>query len=173
MKDEVAKMGFNGFPVQHRSNENAPEWKYEIADWIMSPSWGFLIDHHMRITNRLVDVNSQRWYQILDTTLTRGEADYEWVVADAIEKNSRLVQRPDPRVVPAILQRTAQCKGLKYSIPERLDCESLQRWIHTGQEQYRWCPQVWTLVATLVGSVVIAAFQTKPKPKRRRAYRRH
>src|SRR5262245_36779072 len=116
------------------------EWEFDPADWIMSASWLGLIDHHMRVVRRYVDENQERWYLIFDTTLKRGYGDYEWVEAAQLENYARLVQRPDPQFIDAILQRTAMCRGLKYSIPDRLDCESLQRWIHTGCEAFRWCP---------------------------------
>jgi hypothetical protein len=154
------------------SAPHEPNWKFLIGDWIMSPAWAGLIDHHMRVTNRLVDVNDQSWYQIFDTTLERGHADYEWVPAADLEKTSRIVQRPDQLSVPVILGRSPQCRGLKYSVPERLDCESLQRWIHTGKEEYRWCPQVWTLILTVAGSLAIGYFKTQPPKRRRQTYRR-
>jgi hypothetical protein len=28
-----------------------------------------------------------------------------------------------------------------------MDCESLQRFIQTGEEADRWCPQLWKLIA--------------------------
>lgn len=163
---------FDGFQAHCMSGETTPNWTHEVGDWIVSPSWGGLIDHHMRVIDRLTDINGQRWYRIFDTTLARGHADYEWVAADALERNSRIVQRPHPFFVLAILDRAAKCKGLKYSVSDRQDCESLQRWIHTGQEQYRWCPQVWTAVATVFGSVLIAAFQKKASTRRRTGRRR-
>jgi hypothetical protein len=163
--------GFGGFQAYQHSSAQPAVWQYAAGDWILSPSWGGLIDHHMRITDRLVDANGHRWYQIFDTTLSRGVADYDWALADTLEKGSRLVQRPEPFALSAILWRAAQCRGLKYSIPERLDCESLQRWIHTGLEQYRWCPQVWSLLAVVVGSFVIASQESKPQRRRRRVHR--
>ena len=103
-----------------------PTWKYDVGDWVLSPSWAGLIDHHMRITDQLVDANLVQWYQIFDTTASRGYADFEWMPADKLETESRLVSRPTPAHVPAILQRTLQCQYLIYSIPARTDCESLQ-----------------------------------------------
>jgi hypothetical protein len=146
-------------------------WKYLEGDWVMSPSWAGLVDHHLRITGRLIDGNWERWYQVFDTTLTRGYADYSWLRAGEFENESRLVNRPDWACVAGTLQRTAYCQNVPYSIPNRTDCESLQRWIHTGLEQYRWNPQIWTLVATLVGGVAIAYFNTNEKPKRRKSRR--
>ena len=52
--------------------------------------------------------------------------------------NRLTVQKaPTPEHAFAMLQRAAECRHVKYSIPERLDCESLQRWIHTGLEPCR------------------------------------
>src|SRR2546422_5937602 len=92
-------------------------WKYLEGDWVLSPSWAGLVDHHVRITDRHVDENWERWYKIFDTTLARGYADYSWVRAGDFEKESRLVNRPDWRCVGAILERAAQCQYVLYSIP--------------------------------------------------------
>lgn len=146
-------------------------WGYEPGDWILSPSWAGLIDHHMRITDRLIDANLVRWYQVFDTTVARGFADYEWILADRLETESKLVNRPDPQHVPTVLARAAQCRYLPYSIPARTDCESLQRWIHSGLEQFRWSGQVWTGIAAFVGAVIVAAVTADHKSKRRRRRR--
>ena len=119
----------------------------------MNPSF---IEHHMRVTGRFV-YDGQRWYQIFDTTLTGGYADYDLVPADHFEKESRLVNRPDWDWVAAILERTAKCRYVPYSIPNRTDCESVQWWIHGG---HRWNLQISTLLAALVGGVASAYFNT-------------
>ena len=120
----------------------------------------------MRIIDRLVDENLFRWYQIFDTTAARGFADYEWILADKLESESTLVNRSDWQHVPAMLVWAAQCRYLPYSIPARTDCESLQRWIHTGLEQFRWSGQLWTGIATVIGAVIVAAVTAEQKPRR-------
>jgi hypothetical protein len=104
----------------------------------------------------------------LDATAARSFTDYDWILAEKLEGESRLVNRPDAQHVPAILARAAQCRYLPYSIPARTDCESLQRWIHTGLEQFRWSGQVWTGMATVVGAVIVAAVTADQRPKRGR-----
>lgn len=147
------------------------DWGFRIADWAQSTgvSYLFLINHHLRITARWMDEYGVRWYQIFDTTAKRGHADYEWVLATEIEKYCRLVKRPPAHAIPGILARTAQCRYVPYSIYNRQDCESIQRWIDTGEEKYRFSPQVWTAVALLAFSVGYGIYQAnKPKPRRRR-----
>jgi hypothetical protein len=151
---------------------NQPKWSFEVGDWITSSSWMGLIDHHMRVTQRLVDSNSVRWYQVFDTTVTRGYADYEWVLADKLESESRLVIRPYPEYIPAILHRAAHCQHLVYSVPARMDCESVQRWIQTGLEQFRWSGQVWTGILTVAGSIIVAAVTAEQRPKGRQRFRK-
>ena len=99
------------------------DWKYKAADWVVEPS---LPDHHLRIIAQFVDPNLRRWYRIFDTRLTQVHSDYSFRLADELDANSRLEARPHPDDVEAILQRTKSCRFLKYSIPARTDCESLQ-----------------------------------------------
>ncbi len=143
---------------------NAPtvrDWKYEVADWVVEPG---LPDHHSRIIQRHVDPNSVRWYSIFDTRLAQGHSDYSLRRADELDANSRLESRPHPADVGAILQRTESCRYLAYSLFARTDCESLQRWIHTGDENARWSPQVVTGVAALL--LALAFNQPKvPQPR--------
>src|SRR5437667_39036 len=131
-------------------------FNYEIGDWVKK--FG-LPQHHLRITDRLVDEgDGQRWYKIFDTTLNRGHADYEWVLADQLEASSVLVAHAVNSVhVQQILWRCQNFCCLPYSIRQRQDCESVQRFIHTGRENDRWSPQVWTgIAAAIVGVVAIA-----------------
>jgi hypothetical protein len=113
---------------------------YQIGDWVQKNG---LPNHHLRITDIIGGAYGPRWYQVFDTTLSRGEANYEWVPADDLERNSTLVARAENAAhARAILWRCQATCGLKYSIPRQQDCESLQRFIHTGREQDRWSPQV-------------------------------
>jgi hypothetical protein len=132
-------------------------WKYEAGDWVVEPG---LPDHHLRIVQQVLDANA-RWYLIFDTNLfTEGYGNHKWRGADELEWKSRLGARPHPNDVPAVLERTASCRFIKYSILARTDCESLQRWIHSGEERDRWSPQVW-IGAGLFGAVILAYAQPK------------
>ena len=76
---------------------------------------------------------------------------------------------PHPGQIPAILERAALSRFLSYSLFARTDCESLQRWIHTGNEQDRWSPQVWMGIGgSVLGTLVVAANQPKRRGSRRR-----
>ena len=123
-------------------------FKYQVADWVKQ--YG-LPQHHLRIVLTHVDANFQRWYRIFDTTLGRTQADYGWILADVLESNSALVERAKSQA--HALEILGRCQAnccLKYSIPRRQDCESLQRFIQTGREDDRWSPQVWTGIAAAV-----------------------
>jgi hypothetical protein len=123
-------------------------FKFQVADWVKKLG---VPQHHLRITQVLVDDNGQRWYEIFDTTLQRGRADYEWVLADQLEEFSVLVARAESIAhATEILERCKPLYGLQYAIPGRQDCESIQRFIHTGREADRWSPQVWTGIAAAV-----------------------
>lgn len=126
-------------------------FKYQSTDWVKQ--YG-LPQHHLRIISLRVDAEGQRWYWIFDTTLTRKFADYRWIRATELEARSELVQRAESTVRAwDILQRCERLRCLKYSIPQKQDCESLQRFIQTGREADRWSSQVaWT---GLVASVAI------------------
>lgn len=140
-------------------------WKYEAGDWVVEPG---LPDHHLRIVQPVLDANV-RWYLIFDTNLfTEGYGHYEWRGADELEWKSRLEARPHPDDVPAVLERTASCRFIKYSIFARTDCESLQRWIHSGEERDRWSPQVWIGAGAVVASIALIFAQPEPKRRRRR-----
>jgi hypothetical protein len=161
----VTNPNFNGNPTTEG------DWVFEIADWAESTgvSYLFLINHHLRITARWRDADGVRWYQIFDTTAKRGHGDYESVLATEIESHCRRVRRPPAHAISGILARTAQCRYVPYSIKDRQDCESIQRWIETGLEKYRFSPQVWTFAALVVASFGYGVYQTyKPKPRRRR-----
>jgi len=146
-----------------------PNWKYQAGDWVVEPGFP---NHHLRIIDSLIDDNHIRWYLIFDTTMRDGFSDFRWRHADALESTSKLEARPRPEDVPAIIERAIQVRYLLYSILSRTDCETLQRWIHTGMEQVRWSPQVWTgIAATVIGSLFIAASQ-QPAPRRQRRRRR-
>jgi len=122
--------------------------KYLSGDWVMQ--WG-IAEHHLRIISTDVDAYGIGRYRIFDTTWTRGYADYDWKLAKELEGNSVLVQHAaNEEHLQSIFQLCAYTQYLKYSIRDRQDCESLQRWIHTGgREEYRWCPQIWVPVAAL------------------------
>jgi hypothetical protein len=121
-------------------------------------------DHHLRIIQQLHE-NGVRWYLIFDTSLTGRVSDYKWRLADDLESKSRLEKRPDPDDVEAILERTASCRYILYSLLARTDCESLQRWIHTGNEADRWSPQV--LIGVGLAAVITLAC-TQPNQQRYR-----
>ena len=142
------------------------EWRYRGADWVVEPGFP---NHHLRIIRQFYDVKGVRWYQIFDTSLTERYSDYKWRCADELESKSRLEARPHPDDVPAILQRPDFSRYIPYSILARTDCESLQRWIHTGAEDDRWSPQVWKAVAGAVisGSIALACSQPKRRQTRR------
>jgi hypothetical protein len=147
------------------------DWIFEIADWIKSTSASclFLIDHHMRITARWKCEDGVRWYQIFDTTLERGFADYKWVLAAELEKHCQRFRRPPAYAIPGILARVPYCQNVPYSVKDCQDCESIQRWIETGQEKYRFSTQVWSYVAIVGFAFVHGITQSsKPKPRRKR-----
>jgi hypothetical protein len=133
------------------------KFKYETADWVKQ--YGFP-QHHLRIISRHVDVDGKRWYWRFDTTLSRSHADYSWIAADELEANSELVMRAQHGIHAwEILQRCEKLCCLKYSIPQRQDCESLQRFIQFGNENDRFSTQVWNVIGAslLVGVVVMAS----------------
>jgi len=133
-------------------------FKYQSADWVRQ--YG-LPQHHLRIISLYVDVNGQRWYWIFDTTLNRKYADYRWIGASELEAGSELVLPADNDMHAwYILQRCERLRCVKYSIPQKLDCESLQRFIQTGREDDRWSPQVvWTgLLASVAVTCGIIAY---------------
>lgn len=139
-------------------------WSYQEGDWVVEPG---LPDHHLRIVQRLVDVNLIRWYQIFDTSLKNVYGDFRWRQADELETKSRLKARPNADQVPAILRRTEQCRFIEWSILARTDCESIQGWIHSGDEQDRWSPQVWISVGFGVLGAIALASQPKQRPRYR------
>src|SRR5260370_11252833 len=106
-------------------------WKYQSGDWVVEPG---LPDHHLRIVQEVLDANNVRWYSIFDTSLGDGYAEYRWRQANELESKSRLKARPEPDEVAAILERTAFCRGIGWSLLARTDCESIQGWIHSGSE---------------------------------------
>jgi hypothetical protein len=162
--------GFAHSHKQHQTTDASGIWRYEAADWVVEPG---LIDHHLRIVRGFVNHEGVRTYQVFDTSLRVGFSDYSLRLADELESKSRLQSRPPVLQVPFILHRTELCRYIDYSLLARTDCESLQRWIHTGNEQNRWSPQVWTFVATVFGSIVVALVQHQPPQRihRRRRYR--
>jgi hypothetical protein len=115
------------------------QWKYGQADWVVESGFP---DHHLRIIRQLFQ-DGVRWYLVFNTSLAGRFSDYKWRRASELESKSRLEKRPDANDVEAILKRAASCRYILYSLLARTDCESLQRWIHTGDEGDRWSPQVW------------------------------
>lgn len=144
-------------------------WRYRVGDWVVEPG---LITHHLRIIECIVDENSLGWYRIFDTTLQDGRGDYKLRDADELETKSSLYRRPNPNDISAILQRASKCQYIDYSIFDRTDCESIQAWIHTGEENDRWSSQVWVGVGAAVGGLVLAFGQSKPKRRQRQYTRR-
>jgi len=129
-----------------------PPRRFKNADWVKCPTWFGAVEHHMRI----VDYRSydEREYLIFHTTPAVGYAHYEWISADKLERTAIWVNGAvDAAHAPLILQRTFNSWGLKYSVQNRQDCESLQRWIQTGDENYRWSPQFWSGVAVVVFAI--------------------
>lgn len=135
-------------------------WNYQEGDWVVEPG---LPDHHLRIVQWFVDGNLVRWYRVFDTSSRNVYGDYRWRLADELESKSRLKARPEPDRIPAILERTEQCRFIEWSILARTDCESIQGWIHSGDEQDRWSPQVWIGVGLVAGVIALAS-----QPKQRR-----
>jgi len=131
-------------------------FKFQVGDWVKENG---LPQHHLRVTSVGFDMNAGLpIYQVFDTTLRRGHADYEWRWAHPFEANSILVQRANgPLHVQQILGRCQNFCCLKYSIPQRQDCESIQRFIHTGREADRWSPQVWTGIAAAITVAIMVA----------------
>lgn len=136
-------------------------WKYEVGDWVVEPG---LPDHHLRIVQQFVDGNLACWYGIFDTSLKNMYGDYRWRQANELEPKSRLKARPQPDQVPAILERTEFCRGIEWSMLARTDCESIQGWIHSGNEQDRWSPQVWIGIGA--GALAAIALSSR-RPTRR------
>jgi hypothetical protein len=137
--------------ILNETPQEPPRW-FKDADWIKTSSWLGAIEHHMRI----VDYRNfwKREYLVFHTTPTVGYAHYEWVSADELERNAIWVNGAvDAAHASLILQRAFNSWGLEYSVPKRQDCESLQRWIQTGDENYRWSPQFWSGVALVVFAV--------------------
>jgi hypothetical protein len=143
-------------------------WKYNVADWVKEKG---LIPHHLRIISRYVE-NGRRRYRTFDTTLNRGYADYDSVSAAALEANSEIVMSAENvGHAAAILYGCESLRWLPYSIPQRQDCESLQRYLQAFREADRWSPTVWTAIGTALfgGGLLFAAFnQPKRKTTRRR-----
>lgn len=140
-------------------------WKYQSGDWVVEPG---LPDHHLRIIERFIDANGAPWYTIFDTSLRVDYGDYRWRHADELEPRSRLKARPDPDAVPAILARTLSCCGIGWSMLARTDCESIQGWIQSGNEDDRWSPQVCMGIgAGLLGAIALV----NNLPQQRRHYR--
>jgi len=147
------------------NSEVVESWKYESGDWVEEPG---LPDHHLRIVQQVLDANNVRWYSIFDTSFGDGYAEYRWRPANELESKSRLKARPEPDEVPAVLERTAFCRGIGWSLLARTDCESIQGWIQSGSENDRWSPQVWMGI----GLGVLGAFAwASGQPKQRRGYR--
>jgi len=117
----------------------AQQRRYEPWDWVML--FGFP-NHHLRIVEQRWN-GSVRWYLIFDTRLG-SHGDYSWRRADELdpEHKSVLIARATPDQIPGIRYRTERCHLVGYSFLARTDCESIQRWIQTGNEGDRWSPQV-------------------------------
>jgi hypothetical protein len=140
-------------------------WKYQSGEWVVEPG---LPDHHLRIVQQVLDANDVRWYSIFDTSLRDSYGDYRRRQANELEPKSRLKSRPEPEEVPAVLERTAFCRGIEWSVLAQTDCESLQGWIHSGNENDRWSPQVWIAIGAGVLSAIALA---NGQSKQRRNYR--
>lgn len=139
-------------------------WKYQSGDWVVETG---LPDHHLRIIHRFSDANVVRWYIIFDTRLL-DVCEYKYRHADELEPKSVLRARPHPDQVQAILARAEFCRGIGWSMWARTDCESIQRWIHTGNESDRWSPQVLIGGSLVLGALIVAANQP---PQGRSHYR--
>ena len=131
-----------------------PYFEYRNGDWVKELG---VPEHHLRVINSFID-NGYRWYQTYDTTLERRYSEYQLRSADELEANSVLVQRAEsPDHLIAILARCEATRHMSYSVPAKWDCHSLQRYIQTGREEDRWCPQVWTGIAFFAVAVGLAA----------------
>ncbi len=124
------------------------QWRYAPWDWVMEPG---LPNHHLRIVEQ-GSINFVRWYLVFDTRLG-SHGDYSWRLADALERKSLRIAGAAPDQIPGIRQRTERCYLVGYSFLARTDCESIQRWIQTGNESDRWSPQV----VAGAGAAVLAA----------------
>jgi hypothetical protein len=130
-----------------------PLFKYGRADWVKERGFP---EHHLRIIRTHTNPDGQRWYLIWDTTLQRGYADYDWREADQLETKSELVKSADSDAhASLILGWCQQLTRTPYSIPQRLDCESLQRYVQSAREE-DWSPQVWKAIG--VGALLIWLF---------------
>lgn len=139
-------------------------WNYEAGDWVVEPG---LPDHHLRIVRQFWDGNV-RCYLTFDTSLRDVYAEYRVRLADELESKSFLRARPRHDQVPAILERTEFCRGIGWSMLARTDCESIQGWIHSGDEADRWSSQVWIGIGAVLGGIVLAANQPKQRRPRYR-----
>jgi hypothetical protein len=136
-------------------------FKYGDGAWVKERGFP---EHHLRIIFAFFDDEGERWYQVFDTTLKRGYADYEWRRADQLEANSDLVANAqDNQHLWFIGARCAAVQHVKYSLPARTDCESLQRFVQTGQEADRWCPQLWKMLAGCAAVGVLVAVANNRK----------
>lgn len=133
-------------------------WKFGPGDWVVEPG---LPNHHLRIVERHLE-NNVRWYKIFDTRMN-DVGEYRWRQANELESKSFLYASPTPDQIPAILERTESCRGIEWSAWVRTDCESIQRWIHTGNENDRWSPQV--LIGVGLAAVITLAC-TQPNQQR-------
>jgi hypothetical protein len=97
-------------------------------------------NHHLRTVEQRW-INSTRWYLIFDTRLG-SHGDYRLRPAHELESKSVRIAGASPDQIPGIRQRTEFCRCIGYSFLARTDCESIQRWIQTGNPADRWSPQV-------------------------------
>ena len=89
-------------------------------------------DHHLRIIGQRYGDNGIRWSLIFDTSARKRLSDHKWRCADELETQVKIGEETHPDDIPAIFERTGSCCYVLYSLLERTDCESIQRWIHTG-----------------------------------------
>jgi len=123
-------------------------WRYQAGDWVIEPG---IPDHHLRIAEQRLDESGSRQYVVFDARPNQ-LSGYGLRNADELERKSKLNVRPQPHEIPAVMQRTQRACGLKYSVLGHTECESLQRWIQTGDEKDRWSPQL-LLAIRRVGSL--------------------
>jgi hypothetical protein len=140
-----------------------PHFKYQAGDWVRQNG---IPQHHLRIVSCIPGVEDIHYYEVFDTTLECGYADYSVRQADLLEANSELVERAEnDQHVALILARCKLLRHIKYSVPQRLDCESLQRLIQTGKEEDRWSPQVVAALGVGLASILFAILNQRSRKR--------
>lgn len=141
-----------------------PYFKYWEGDWVKESG---IPEHHLRILYAFFDDGGNRWYQTYDTTLEQRYSDYRFRWADELEAKSVLVERAENHDhLQAIFARCEATRLTPYSVPARWGCHSLQRYLQTGREEDRWCPQVWTGIGVVAAVAFVATLANQKQALR-------